>query len=176
MAPDRPPPPSRFGRGGRTSRAGIVLFGALAAACAGPPPPAPLQPVAFSHKLHAGDNQIPCEYCHSGARRSAVAGVPSLERCLGCHRIIAYDRPEIVKLAARVEKNRPVAWIKVNDVPDFVRFNHRPHVRARVQCQECHGPVETMERVRRFSSLEMGWCLDCHRSRGASTDCLACHH
>ncbi|HEX9635947.1 MAG TPA: cytochrome c3 family protein [Acidobacteriota bacterium] len=148
---------------------------ALAAACAAPQP-APEQPIAFSHKLHAGDYRIACEYCHSGARRSAVAGVPSLERCLGCHRIVAYDRPEIGKLAAQVERREPLAWVKVTDVPDFVRFNHRPHVRAGVACQACHGPVETMERVSRFSSLEMGWCLDCHRERGASVDCLVCHH
>jgi len=157
-------------------RAGIVVLTIAMAACRSRLPPAPVQPIAFSHKLHAGDNHIPCQYCHSGARRSPVAGVPSLERCLGCHRITAYDKPEIEKLAARVEKKQPLAWIKVTDVPDFVRFNHRPHVRAGVACQECHGPVETMERVRRVSSLEMGWCLDCHRRRQASTDCLVCHH
>jgi hypothetical protein len=154
----------------------LVFAALICCGCASSLPPAPAQPLAFSHKLHAGDHQIPCEYCHAGARRSAVAGVPSLRRCFGCHLIIAADRPEIQRLTKLVERKQSVAWVKVTDVPDFVRFSHRPHVQAGVDCRECHGAVTSMELVQRASTLEMGWCVDCHRRRRASTDCLVCHH
>lgn len=133
------------------------------------------QPIAFSHKLHAGEKQIPCQYCHAYAGRSLVAGVPSVQTCMGCHQLIAVRRPEVRKLAAYWEQRAPIPWVKIHNVPDFVHFTHKRHIRAGVQCQACHGPVETMEQVVRFSSLEMGWCLTCHEQRGAPVDCVTCH-
>ncbi len=137
---------------------------------------APTQPLAFSHKVHAGDYRIPCLYCHSYARRSPVAGVPSMERCMGCHASIESDHPEVGKLKAYWERKEPVPWVRVHTLPAFVRFSHKRHVRAGIACQACHGPVERMVRVRREAPLQMGWCVECHRQRGVSTDCLVCHY
>lgn len=133
------------------------------------------QPIAFNHKLHAGEKQIPCQYCHAYARRSPAAGVPSVQACMGCHSLVAVNRPEVRKLAAFWEQKQPIPWVKIHDLPDFVYFSHKRHVRAGVKCQECHGAVETMEQVVQAASLEMGWCLSCHRQRGASIDCATCH-
>ncbi|MFQ5776756.1 MAG: cytochrome c3 family protein [Terriglobia bacterium] len=137
---------------------------------------APAQPLAFSHKLHAGERKIGCLYCHSYARRSPVAGVPSVQLCLGCHNNMQSDHPEIQKLKTYWDEKEPIPWNRVYATPDFVHFNHKRHVRAGVACQTCHGPVETMAQVRRVSSLEMGWCLQCHRERQASVDCATCHY
>lgn len=137
---------------------------------------APAQPMAFNHKVHAGDYQIPCLYCHTYARWSPVAGVPSMERCMGCHASIESDHPEIGKLRAYWARKEPISWVRVHTLPAFVRFSHKRHVRADITCQTCHGPVERMIRVRQTASLEMGWCVECHRQRKASTDCLVCHY
>lgn len=137
----------------------------------------PEQPIAFSHKLHAGDRQIPCQYCHSSARRSITSGIPSLNTCMGCHRLVATDKPAIQKLTEHYKNNDPIKWVKVHDLPDFVRFSHKIHVSgAKLECQECHGPVETMEVVEQHAPLQMGWCVECHRDRGAKLDCLTCHY
>lgn len=141
-----------------------------------PRPYAPEQPIAFSHKQHATDFSIPCQYCHSGARRAPFAGVPSVERCMGCHRLVAFNKPEIKKLNGYWDRQEPIPWTKVYVLPRYVHFNHEPHIRAAVRCQDCHGRVETMTRVEKVSSLEMGWCLGCHRARGAPVDCLTCHY
>ena len=155
-------------------------------------PAPPEQPIAFSHKLHAGDKQIDCQYCHTAARRSIAAGLPSVERCMGCHQFIAVRRPEIRKLADYWEKRQPIPWARIHRLPDFVYFSHKRHVAAGVRCQECHGPVETMEVVYQYASLEMGWCLSCHQQPAAevqgaavtsdgaahtraSLDCATCH-
>jgi hypothetical protein len=135
----------------------------------------PEQPIAFSHKVHAGDNTIPCLYCHANARRSTVAGIPSVQRCMGCHKITAAARPEVQKLAGYWERKEPIAWRKVTWMPDFVYFEHWPHVQAGLECQTCHGPVETMERLPRLAALTMDACVACHRARGASIDCAVCH-
>jgi len=141
-------------------------------ASAGPP-----QPIAFSHQLHAGDNRIPCQHCHIYARRSIVAGVPSVARCINCHNGIASRTPELEKLFGYWQRGEPIPWVKVHDLPDFVYFSHKRHVRAGLDCQLCHGPVETMVRVARRQSLQMGWCLSCHRQREVEhgTDCWTCH-
>jgi hypothetical protein len=206
----------------------------------------PTQPIAFSHRLHAGELQVSCLYCHSGAERSRHAGTPPANVCMNCHRFVtatmgavrAEDEaakkenraprrvvsPEIQKLYEAVGFNpaapqsprsegqvltanaqRPIAWLKVHNLPDFAYFDHRPHVNAGVSCQTCHGPVETMERVRQVQDLSMGWCVNCHRGvdragidgKGnftslpapaapgpkpvthrvyASTDCQTCHY
>lgn len=150
------------------------------------------QPIAYSHKLHAGELQINCEYCHSNARRTIHAGVPPTQACMGCHRMIdTTDRPELVKLKDFYDKGEPTPWVKVHDVPDFVYFSHKRHVTAGVQCTECHGnPAETMTVAQRVNTLQMGWCLNCHKDhptvdtnygaqaelrRAEMKDCYTCH-
>lgn len=138
-------------------------------------PSGPVQPVAFSHKIHSGDFKIGCEYCHSYARRAAVAGIPSVARCIGCHKITATEKPEVKKLLDYWNRKEAIPWIKVFDQPDFVYFSHKPHVSSGVACQTCHGPVETMERVREAVTLDMRLCVNCHMERKANIDCWACH-
>lgn len=125
----------------------------------------PQQPIAFSHELHAGEREIPCMYCHYAAEQSRHAGIPALSLCMGCHREIDKPSLDLARLADAVERNRPVRWIQIHKLPDFVYFSHRQHVGAGVECQSCHGPVETMEVARQEASLTMGWCLDCHQER-----------
>lgn len=180
----------------------------------------PAQPIAYSHRLHAGELQIPCQYCHYGAERSRHAGIPPTSVCMNCHRFVTalQDQVKAEQALAQREGRQPVQvtsaeiqkiydalgldsngqpdpnkrqhairWKQVHHVPDFVYFDHRRHVAANVQCQTCHGQIQTMERVSQFADLTMGWCLNCHRtnnvkaSRGgnarpASTDCAACHY
>lgn len=135
----------------------------------------PLQPLAFSHKLHAGDNGMHCLFCHSYAPKSPLAGIPAVADCRACHLFIAPDAPEIKKLLAYAEKKEPIPWVRVYDLPDHVYFPHMRHVRGNVDCSTCHGEVAAMERITRSISLRMGWCLDCHRQNQASIDCWTCH-
>ena len=150
---------------------------------------APVQPIHYSHKIHAGANEIDCNYCHSSARKSKHSGIPSLNVCMNCHKNISeyngeedlangytkefYDK-EIAKLYDAVGwddadqsytgEEKPVKWVRIHNLPDFVYFNHSQHVTvAGVECQTCHGPVEEMEIMYQHSSLTMGWCIDCHR-------------
>lgn len=141
------------------------------------PGTSPDQPIKFSHKIHAGDNEIPCLHCHIYARRSTSAGVPSVNKCVGCHESVATDRPQIRKVMNYWDTREPIPWIKVHDLPDFVHFPHKRHVQAGVECQTCHGPVETMEKITRVAPLKMGWCLECHREKEVEygTDCWTCH-
>jgi hypothetical protein len=138
----------------------------------------PVQPINFSHKVHAGTNQMDCLYCHYGAANSPWANIPAVSTCMGCHKIVATDKPEIQKLTGFYDRGEQVPWVKVHYVP----FNHKRHVRAGVACQDCHGPVQEMDRVYQFNSLKMGWCVTCHRKNvdnpnfPASMDCLVCHH
>lgn len=133
------------------------------------------QPIAFSHKIHAGDFQIPCLYCHANARRSSVAGIPSVQFCMGCHKITAFDKPEVQKLKGYWDRKEPIHWLKIFYQPDFVQFNHVAHVRGGIPCQTCHGPVQTMDRFQERVLLTMDRCLACHREREASIDCVTCH-
>jgi hypothetical protein len=152
---------------------------------------APLQPIAYSHAVHAGGMRIPCQYCHYGAERGRYAGIPPAAVCLNCHTQVLPDHPEIRKVRAAVAEGKPIAWVRVHNLPDFAYFNHGAHVKAEIACQTCHGPVESMGRVTQFSPLTMGMCLDCHRqgtanlARGRAvktarsnrlTDCAVCHH
>jgi mono/diheme cytochrome c family protein len=148
----------------------------------------PVQPIHYSHRIHAGSNGINCKYCHSSARVSKNAGIPSLNVCMNCHKNIAevsdttatpdhskafYDG-EIQKLYNAVGwdkanqkytgKTQPVKWVRIHNLPDFVYFNHSQHVTvAGIECQTCHGPVQTYEIQKQFAPLTMGWCIDCHR-------------
>ena len=168
----------------------------------------PAQPIAYSHRLHAGELAIPCLYCHSGAEKSRRAGIPAASVCMNCHRYVtdilgavrAEDKlaaeegrdpvprtsAELKKLYDALDQDEPIVWKRVHSIPDFVAFDHRPHVAAGIICQSCHGAVETMERVRQEASLSMGWCVQCHRDLTGRTeagkpvnpplDCVACHY
>jgi Cytochrome c7 and related cytochrome c/Class III cytochrome C family len=160
------------------------------------------QPITFPHNVHVQTYKIDCQYCHTDARRSEFAGVPSVTRCMGCHKITAADKPEIRKLAEYAAKGQSIPWQRVNVLPEFVYFPHKAHLRAQLKCQTCHGPVETMTTYaavrtgQRLSNdllnlvglrpaqppLTMGWCIDCHRDQNAKRgthaplDCVTCHH
>jgi hypothetical protein len=179
----------------------------------------PVQPIAFSHQLHAGKLQIDCLYCHFGAEKGRHAGIPAASLCMNCHGLVTAsrdavlqefrqaqqaDRPAHPVVSAELrklydalglddklqpdpaKKSQPIVWVKVHNLPAFSCFDHRPHVRAGVDCKECHGPVDTMERVRQVADLSMGWCVNCHREKAQtgvagksvrpSTDCSACHY
>ena len=137
---------------------------------------APQQPLAFSHKIHSGDNKIGCLYCHTNAERSPFATVPTMNICMGCHNVVATGKPEVVKLRQEYEAGRPIEWIRIHDMPDFVYFTHQQHLAKGIDCQTCHGPVETMERVYQARRLNMGDCVSCHRQNNAPTSCITCHN
>lgn len=128
----------------------------------------PVQPIAFSHKLHAGDYAINCNYCHVGAEKGKNATIPSSNICMNCHNYVEqgpkHGKTEIAKVKKHFETNTPVEWVRIHNLPDFVYFNHQQHTKAGgIACQTCHGPIETMEEVYQFSPLSMGWCINCHR-------------
>lgn len=127
---------------------------------------APAQPIAFSHRIHAGDFKVPCLYCHFAAEKSRHAGIPPSGVCMNCHSQIRVASAEVSKLREAVAQGRTISWIKVHNLPDFAYFNHSQHVIGGIACQRCHGPVETMDRIRQAAPLTMGWCLDCHRKEG----------
>ena len=155
----------------------------------------PVQPLPYSHKMHAGTLQIQCLYCHVEAEKGAHATVPSLAICMNCHQEVQTKdqqgkfKPGIAVLLSHWEKKEPIAWNKVSDLADFVYFDHSRHMNSGLTCQECHGPIETMEYVRRQYGLKMSWCLSCHKqappagsaaeARGDETrapiHCTACH-
>jgi len=182
---------------------------------------APTQPIAFSHRLHSGDLQIACLYCHTGAEKSRHAAIPPAATCMNCHKFVtaSWDAVKIEEQKAQEEKReaqllvstelkklydavgfdtesmtydssaagKPIEWIRVHDLPDFVYFPHRNHVNAGVACQQCHGNVAAMEKIVQVSDLTMGWCVNCHRNvnngriaelkgRFASTNCVVCHY
>jgi hypothetical protein len=153
--------------------------------------PGPVQPIQFSHKHHAGLYQIDCQYCHSGTDRSPAAGVPSVALCMGCHQQFppSYDELEGIRtLKEHWKLQTPVEWIQIHRLPEYVQFQHVAHVRRGIACQECHGKVEEMDKVHLSpdtkwwpwllptQKLEMGWCVQCHRAKGASQDCVTCHY
>ncbi len=135
----------------------------------------PVQPILFSHKLHAGVNGISCRYCHRHVTDSRLAGIPSVADCRSCHLYISAEAPQIKKLMDYWDKREPIPWVRVHTLPDHVYFPHMMHIRARIDCSTCHGQVAAMEQVTRTASLKMGWCLGCHRQHKASIDCWTCH-
>jgi hypothetical protein len=140
-----------------------------------------VQPIKFSHQLHAGLNQINCQYCHSGAFKSKNASIPSLNVCMNCHNYVQATEkyngeisPEIQKIYTALDydpktsqygaNQRPVEWIRIHNLPDLAYFNHSQHVSvAGIECQKCHGPIETMAEVYQYSPLTMKWCINCHK-------------
>jgi hypothetical protein len=179
----------------------------------------PVQPIEFSHRLHAGKLEIACQYCHFGAGRSRHAGIPPASLCMNCHGLVTASRDRVLEEYREAQKERrparpivtpelqklydalglddklqpdptkqptPIEWVRIHKLPSFTFFDHRSHIAAGVDCQTCHGKVETMDRVRQFANLSMGWCVRCHRDpaqKGVankevhpSTDCSACHY
>jgi hypothetical protein len=123
----------------------------------------PFQPIFFSHRRHAGVYEIDCLYCHSNSDKSTWALMPPVELCLGCHRVVKAASSEIAKLRGYAERAEPIPWERVYELADVVQFNHGRHLRAEVDCEECHGKLEEHDVVWRWAPLTMGWCLDCHR-------------
>jgi len=125
---------------------------------------APEQPIKFSHKLHAGQYQINCNYCHTGVYEGKGANVPSANICMNCHNAIKRESPEIQKIYRALENDEPIQWVRVHNLPDLAYFNHAQHTNVGgLECKSCHGEIEKMEVVEQRSSLTMGWCIDCHR-------------
>lgn len=147
---------------------------------------APDQPIAFYHSVHAGQNNIPCMYCHYTADRSPDAGIPPVQLCVGCH-VPGSSAPGAVASQASLafptaqrdtfwnrnanllvdywKRGAPVPWVRIHKIPEHAKFPHFMHVNAGLQCQTCHGPVQNMKKIYQFSSLRMGWCIDCHRGQ-----------
>jgi hypothetical protein len=139
----------------------------------------PEQPIAYSHRVHI-DAGVQCLFCHSGALRSADAGIPSVQKCAGCHAVIATDKPAVQAVMDYWQRDEPIPWNRVNHQPDFVYFSHQPHLGAGLNCETCHGDVGRMDAAHPVVTMDMGWCLDCHTRQPADQiarleDCLTCH-
>ena len=123
----------------------------------------PDQPIPFSHKIHAGELNIDCRFCHTGVERSQHATVPDTATCIKCHESVGSDSAHIQFLRESYKRGEPLRWNKVHDLPDHVRFSHKPHIAKGFECSTCHGPVETMDKVEVTAPFNMGWCVNCHR-------------
>lgn len=146
------------------------------------------QPIEFPHNIHTADNGINCMYCHTYARRSKVAGIPPTSKCMGCHSVIATDKPRIKQLTEYWEKKEPPQWKKVHDAPDFVHFTHEKHIKRFVfnnkgmqvenvneVCAFCHGDLKGMTVANKKKPLTMGFCRQCHEDNDGPHDCWKCH-
>lgn len=170
----------RLGLALRLAPLGVLLtLGAAILATQAAARAAPAQPIPFSHQRHA-EAEISCLFCHPSPLRSDVAGLPSVQKCMGCHGLIATERPAILTLADYWDRQEPIPWVRVSPSADFVFFSHQPHLSAGVSCETCHGDVAAMDAARPAVSMDMGWCLDCHLRQPEEkvarlADCLTCH-
>ena len=123
----------------------------------------PVQPVPFSHQVHAGQLGMDCRYCHNGVEKSWFANLPGASTCMNCHSLVLKDDPRLQIVRDSATNNTPIAWVQVHHTPDYVYFNHSVHVRRGISCVECHGRVDQMDEVRHDKPLSMSFCLDCHR-------------
>jgi hypothetical protein len=137
----------------------------------------PMQPIAFNHRLHL-QNGMQCESCHTGVTEGPDAGIPSVSFCMACHQEVATNNPEIKKLTAYSAKEQDIPWEPVYWFypSEHVRFWHAPHIRAGVDCKECHGDMTQQTVAVRSKKLNMNFCISCHRAKGASADCTTCHN
>jgi c(7)-type cytochrome triheme protein len=138
---------------------------------------APVQPISFPHQIMVGKG-VTCLFCHADALRSPAAGMPSVEKCMGCHRVIATTLPAIKELAGYWERQEPIPWVRTLRLPRFVNFSHRVHLNQRVPCERCHGDVAKMNEARPVYQIDMAWCLSCHTEQpnaGQLRDCMICH-
>ena len=138
------------------------------------PAPAPAQPINFSHKLHR-DQKMECTDCHQLAVKSRTSGLPTANLCMTCHQAIKFDSPEVKKIAQFRDSGRPIPWVRLYQLPDFVYFNHVRHVKSGIACATCHGGTGALPVSRAEREFTMAFCTDCHEARGASTDCATCH-
>ncbi len=142
----------------------------------------PRQPIFFRHDIHAGQDQIPCMYCHYSAAISSEPGIPSLQTCMGCHQLIGGSTPthqaEIQKVRAAWRDRKPPEWVRVYALPGFARFPHMRHIKrlGTGACATCHGDVQKMPQVQQVSTLRMGWCVRCHMQNNVTRDCSVCHY
>ncbi len=138
----------------------------------------PVQPIAYTHKVHVIDNKIECSFCHVGADKGPVAGIPGVKKCMECHEFVAVEKPEIQKVADYSKKGLDIPWQRVYGWPEesHVRFNHAPHIRQKVDCATCHGDVPNMTVATRVMNHTMGFCVACHEQRKVSNDCMTCHY
>ncbi len=127
---------------------------------------APVQPVPYSHKLHAGELGIDCRYCHANIERSHEAMIPATQTCMGCHAVVKPDSIKLTAVRESWETGNPIEWTRIHRLPDHAYFDHSVHLAAGVGCTTCHGRVDQMEVVRQDQPLSMSWCLDCHRDPG----------
>lgn len=151
----------------------LIAFAFLMMGCKSKQPPD--QPISFNHQVHVQNLKMDCMYCHSFADRSTVAGLPSVQKCMGCHKFAGLDKPGVQILQEYWKNQKPIFWNKVHDLPDFVYFSHKRHIKAGIRCSDCHGDVGNMTVAKRVSSLGMGWCLNCHNKRSAPRECWTCH-
>jgi len=142
----------------------------------------PRQPIFFRHDIHAGQDQIPCMYCHYSASVSSEPGLPSLQTCFGCHQLIGGSTPEhqaeIKKVRDAWREKKPPEWVRIHALPGFARFPHMRHIKAlgTQSCATCHGDVQHMPQVYQVSTLQMGWCVRCHVEHKVTRDCTVCHY
>ncbi|MEQ8353550.1 MAG: cytochrome c3 family protein [Leptospiraceae bacterium] len=149
------------------------------------------QPIPFSHKIHAGELGVDCQFCHTSVDKSAMASVPDTATCMKCHAYVASDSPDIQYLRKTYEKGIPMRWNKVHDLPDHAKFSHKVHIARGYDCAQCHGNVAEMDKVEVTSEFNMGWCVNCHRDQAKQmnldkepggnhslgiTDCSTCHY
>ena len=148
---------------------------------------APEQPIHYSHKLHAGELGIDCQYCHTTVAKGKKASVPSISICMNCHTSVATNKEEIKKLSSMWQAKKSPEWVRIHNMPDHVRFSHAPQIKALLSegkpsseaCQHCHGDVTKMEVVAQVKDHNMGWCVNCHRDnkeKGANITCSTCHY
>lgn len=141
---------------------------------------APPQPVAFPHDIHAGNavgqQNLPCTRCHLYVEVSRFATIPPMSVCMECHGNMQSDKPEIIKLKQYWERQEPIPWQRIHSVPKHVYFSHKRHIKAGVDCAVCHGDMKVVNEVKKVRTLQMGFCVSCHRANAAPTDCWTCHH
>jgi Cytochrome c7 and related cytochrome c len=135
----------------------------------------PEQPIPFSHKAHAGTLQLPCEFCHIMSRSGETVAIPRATMCMQCHQTMDAGDPGAQKLAAYAMTGAPIPWVRVYQLPSFVRFSHKTHVLHGESCQDCHGPVAERVQLYRETDLSMAGCINCHRAKKANIDCDTCH-
>lgn len=135
----------------------------------------PVQPIAYSHYLHLEKVGLECADCHQYADMSPRAGIPDMQLCAECHESVAADRPEVKKLMEYWNNKEPIPWVKVHNLDWHVRFTHKRHIKAGVDCAVCHGDMRGTDTARKVRSFDMGFCVNCHRENKAPTDCLVCH-
>jgi hypothetical protein len=140
-------------------------------------PTHPAQPIAFTHTVHLAKG-LQCDFCHAGVNQGPEARIPGVTTCMSCHQVIATDRPEIKKIAAYKARGEDIPWVRVYNYSEsaHVKFNHAPHIRAQVDCSNCHGDMAKQTSAERKVNVNMGFCIECHKQKQVSIDCLTCHY